>query len=441
MPFRFRGGIHPDDKKAATRMKIIEELPAPKEVILPMSMHIGAMCSPIVSVGDYVKLGQRIAEATGPVSSPIHASVSGTVTAIEPRPHPNGTEVLSVVIENDFQDEVDDSLKPVDRFHSITADELADIVREAGIVGLGGAAFPMHIKIKSAVGQVDTLIINGAECEPYITADNRMIIEYAEELYDGVSIVAHALGLKSATIAIESNKSRAIEEMRRVLAKKTGVKLSVLHTKYPQGSEKQLIKAVTGREVPPGQLPSSVGVININTSSAIAISRALHEGKPLTTKVVTVSGSAVANPKNLLVRIGTPIRELFAACGDFKEAPYKVLMGGPMMGLSQHTLDVPVIKATNATLAFSEDEDKISESGTCIHCGKCVNVCPMHLMPLYIYRNSKHGRLSECEKLNVMDCVECGCCSYTCPARIHLVSTFRATKRRIVDSKKKGEQK
>ena len=439
MLFRFKGGIHPDDKKTATRKKIIEELPAPKEVIIPMSMHIGAMCSPIVSVGEHVKLGQRIAESTVPVSSPIHASVSGIVTAIEPRPHPNGTEVLSVVIENDFQDEPDDSIKPVDRFHTIDAEELAEIVQEAGIVGLGGAAFPLHIKIKSAVGHVDTLIINGAECEPYITADNRMIIEYAEELCDGASIVARALGLNCATIAIESNKSRAIEELRRVIAKKTGVKLVVLHTKYPQGSEKQLIKAVTGREVPPGQLPSSVGVININTSSAIAVSRALRHGTPLTTKVVTVSGSAVANPKNLLVRIGTPIRELFTACGDFKEAPYKVIMGGPMMGISQHTLDVPVIKATNAMLAFSEDEEKPSGDGTCIHCGKCVGACPMHLMPLYIYSNSKLGRISECEKLNVTDCIECGCCSYICPARIHLVSAFRATKRRIADSKKKGE--
>ncbi len=436
MPYRFRGGIHPDDKKAATRKKIIEELAAPKEVILPMIMHIGAMCSPIVNVGDHVKLGQRIAESTAPVSSPVHASVSGTVTAIEPRPHPNGTDVLSVVIENDFKDECDDSIKPVDNFHTISADELADIVQEAGIVGLGGAAFPLHIKIKSAVGKVDTLIINGAECEPYITSDNRMIIEYAEELYDGVSVVARALGLNSAIIAIESNKSKAIEELRRVLARKTGVKLSVLHTKYPQGSEKQLIKAVTGREVPPGQLPSAVGVINMNTSSAIAVSRALREGKPLTTKVVTVSGSSVANPKNLLVRIGTPVKELFDACGGFIEQPYKVIMGGPMMGISQHRLDVPVIKGTNAMLAFSGDEDKPSGDGNCIHCGKCVGACPMHLMPLYIYRNSKAERLSECEKLNVMDCIECGCCSYICPARIHLVSAFRATKRRIANMKK-----
>lgn len=439
MPFRFRGGIHPDDKKAATRKKSIEEIAPPKEVILPMVMHIGAPCSPIVSVGDRVKIGQVVAEATAPVSAPIHASVSGTVTAVEPRLHPNGSKVMSVVIENDFENEYDDSAKAIDRFHTITADELADIVREAGIVGLGGAAFPLSVKLKSAEGAVDTLIINGSECEPYITSDNRMIIEYAEELYDGVTIVAKALGLPSATIAIESNKSMAIAELRRVLSKKTGVKLAVLHTKYPQGSEKQLIKAVTGREVPPGQLPSAVGVINMNTTSAIAVSRAVREGKRLTHKVVTVSGSAVANPKNLLVPIGTPLRDLFEACGGFREEPNKILMGGPMMGIAQFSAEVPVIKGTNATLAFARDEDKFSENNTCIHCGKCVGVCPMHLMPLYIYRSSRAGRIDECEKLNVMDCVECGCCSYTCPARIQLVSAFRATKRTIIANKKKRE--
>ena len=439
MPFKFRGGIHPDDKKAATRKKSIEEIAAPKEVILPMTMHIGAPCSPVVAVGDHVKTGQIVAEATVPVSAPIHASVSGTVTAVEPRLHPNGTKVMSVVIENDFENEYDNSMEPTDRFHSITADELADIVREAGIVGLGGAAFPLSVKIKSAEGAVDTLIINGSECEPYITSDNRMIIEYAEELYDGATIVAKALGLSSATIAIESNKAGAIAELRRVLSKKTGVKLAVLHTKYPQGSEKQLIKAVTGREVPPGQLPSAVGVINMNTTSAIAVSRAVREGKRLTHKVVTVSGSAVANPKNLLVPIGTPIGCLFEACGGFREEPNKILMGGPMMGIAQFSTDVPVIKGTNAILAFSRNEDKFAENATCIHCGKCVSVCPMHLMPLYIYRNNRAGRLDECEKLNVMDCMECGCCSYTCPARLQLVSVFRATKRMIIANKKKRE--
>ncbi len=437
MPFRFRGGIHPDDKKAETRKKKIEELAAPEEVILPVTMHIGAPCSPCVSVGDRVKLGQCVAEATAPVSAPVHSPVSGTVKAIEPRLHPNGSKVLSVVIENDFEDEVCESIKPIDRFHTIGADELCEIVREAGIVGLGGAAFPLHIKLKSAVGVVDTLIINASECEPYITSDNRLIIEHAEELYDGVTIVAKALGLSSATIAIESNKSRAIEELRRMLSKKTGVKLAVLHTKYPQGSEKQLIKAVTGREVPPGQLPSAVKVINMNSASAIAVSRAVREGKPLTTKVVTVSGSAVANPKNLLVRIGTPIGKLIEACGGFKENPKKVIMGGPMMGIGQFSLDVPVIKGTNAILSFAKDEDKTSRFNTCIHCGKCAQSCPMHLLPLYIHRNSEAGRLEECEKLNVTDCVECGCCSYICPARIPLVQTMRATKRRVIDSKKK----
>lgn len=436
MPFGFKGGIHPDDKKSFTARKAIEEMSAPKQVVLPMSMHIGAPCNPLVSVGDRVLMGQCIAESTAPVSAPIHASVSGTVVAIEPRPHPNGTKVLSVVIENDFEDEQVE-FKPVDtRFQELTAEQLGDICLNAGIVGLGGAAFPTHIKIKSAIDKVDTLIINGAECEPYITSDNRLILEHGEQLLDGATMLMKALGLHEVHIAIESNKKEAIEHLKKLSVNKEHIKLNVLHTKYPQGSEKHLILAVTGREVPPGQLPSAVGTINVNIATTVAMARSVETGIPLMTKVVTVSGSAVANPKNLLVRIGTPIGELLEYAGGLRETPYKVLMGGPMMGIAQHSLDVPVIKGTNAVLAFCEDEDKGSDDQVCIRCGKCVSVCPMNLEPIFLHMYAKHERYAECEKLNISDCIECGCCSYVCPGRIHLVQSFRTTKGHIAQKKK-----
>ncbi|MBQ4545397.1 MAG: electron transport complex subunit RsxC [Oscillospiraceae bacterium] len=438
MPTNFKGGIYIDVRKSATHKKPIEEMKPPREVIIPILMHKGVPCGPIVDVGEHVKLGQKIAESTAADSAPIHSSVSGTVTAIEPRLHINGEKILSIVIENDFEDETAEAQVSFDRFQSLGADELAILVRDAGIVGLGGSAVPLSQKLLDAAGKVDTLIINGAECEPYITSDNRIMVEYSEELYDGAMIVAKALGIKKSVVAVQSDKAHAIAELRRVLSKKTGVSLCVVHTKYPQGAQRQIITAVTGRELPPEKTPSDIGVITINASTAVAVSRAVREGKPLTTRVVTVSGSAVANPKNLLVRIGTPIGELFDACGGFLEHPDRVVAGGPMMGFSQYSLDTPVIKSTNALLAFCRNEDKSSNETTCIHCGKCVGVCPMNLMPLYIYREYKAGKISECEKLNVTDCTECGCCSYICPARISLVSAFRAVKVRLEE--KTGEE-
>ena len=440
MPFSFKGGIHPDDKKAATERKMIEDIPAPAQVVLPMSMHIGAPCSPLVEGGDTVKVGQRIAESTVPVSAPIHAPISGTVSAIEPRPHPNGEKVLSVVIDNDYEDAVAEGIRPVDKFHTITAEELADIAKDAGLVGLGGAAFPTHIKIKSAIGKVDALIINGSECEPYITSDNRLMLEQGEELVSGTLLLMKALGLPKAHIAVESNKREAIAYLRKLIEKKDEIKLHVLRTKYPQGSEKHLIKAVTGREVPPGQLPAAVGAINVNVATTIALNRAVETGMPVTHKVVTVSGSAIANPKNLRVPLGTPISELIQACGGLKETPHEVMMGGPMMGVGQFSLDVPVIKGTNAILAFCGKENRFDEEQTCIRCGKCVSVCPMNLMPIYINMYARQGRLEECEKYRIMDCIECGCCSYICPGRLHLVQSFRTTKQTIAAlKKKKGE--
>lgn len=439
MPKVFRGGVHPDDCKKFTKDKAIEVLAAPSEVILPVSMHIGAPAVPVVSVGDTVAIGQVVAEAQAPVCAPIHASVSGTVKAIEPRPHPNGTNVMSIVIENDFEDRVCEGLSATDTLHTIGAEELADLCLKAGLVGLGGAAFPVHIKIKSAIGKVDTLIINGAECEPYITSDYRLMLEKGEKLLQGTDLVRKALGLEVAHIAIESNKRDAIDHLRKLLQLYPNIKIDVLRTKYPQGSEKHLIYAVTGREVPPGQLPSAVGVVNMNIATVVTMAEFLETGMPLTTKVVTVSGSAVANPKNLLVRIGTPFSHLLDAAGGMLETPNTVLAGGPMMGIAQHNIDVPVIKGTNAVLALSKDENKFDEEQTCIRCGKCVQACPMNLLPNYLYANIKAGRYEELEKLNLSDCIECGSCSYGCPARLHLAQSFKTAKREMIARKKKGE--
>ena len=438
MTGRFRGGIHPDDQKAATVNKPIEVLPPPEQVILPMSMHIGAPCQSLVKVGDTVKIGQKIAEGTSPVSSPVHATVSGKVTAVAPLPHPNGTKVMSVVIENDFQETVYEGIKPYGSYESLSGQEITDIIRESGIVGLGGATFPTQIKISSGLGKVDTLIINGCECEPYINSDNRIMLEYPEEIVGGVRALMKVFGLKTATIGIESNKPKAIASIRATLpAGKGDIAVKSLHTRYPQGAEKQLIKSITGREVPPGGLPAAVGCAVFNVDTAAAVHRAITTGMPLIRRIVTVSGSAVSNPKNLHIRIGTPLEKVFEATGGFREQPYKVLMGGPMMGVAQSDLSVPVIKATNALLAFCQDEDPREDNPTCIRCGKCVSVCPMGLMPVYLYQYGNKDMLTECEKLNAMDCIECGCCSYVCPGRLYLVQSLRATKQKITASKKR----
>ena len=435
MLFGNKGGIYPDLKKTATYKKPIEEMDAPKEIILPLVQHKGTICNPIVSVGDRVKLGQRIAEGNPSESAPIHSSVSGRVVAIEPRICSDGENIISVVIENDFEDEPAYDIITPDTSKKIEAEALADVVRDAGIVGMGGSARPLSERILAvAEKNVRTVIVNGAECEPYVNADNRVMTEHAETVYNGALLVAKALGANEVVIAVESEKEKAIAELRRVTTKKNGVRLLVLHTKYPQGDERQLVRTVMGKETPPEGTSPDVGAFVLNVSTAEAVFRAVREGRPLVTRVVTVAGSAVANPKNLLVRIGTPIKELFEACGGFLEHPDKVIVGGPLMGKAQYSLYVPVVKATNAVLAFYENEGKMGErEGDCIRCGKCANACPMRLMPLYIYKNYKMQRFDVCDKLNVSDCTECGCCSYICPARLPLAATFKAVKKKLCE--------
>lgn len=436
MAHTFPGGIHPDSHKDSTKDKAIELLRAPERVILPVSMHIGAPCAPIVKVGDKVNLGQKIADSAAPVSAPVHATVSGTVTEVGPMLHPNGSQVLSVVIENDYQDTPDPSVVPRD-IDTLSPDDIVKAVREAGIVGHGGAAFPTHVKISSGLGKVDSVLINCAECEPYITSDHRILLEYPWEVIGGARILQKLFGVKQAVLGIEINKQNAFPVLKSHLPDDGSVTLEPLACKYPQGAEKQLIKALTGRDVPSGKLPADVGCAVFNADTAACIYRLFITGLPMIRRIVTVSGSAISNPKNLEVRIGTPISDLLEACGGFLEPPYRLLMGGPMMGNPLFSADVPVIKGTNAILAFCGEEPPNPARPACIRCGKCVSACPMRLMPTQIYQHYEKGDIAGCERYRALDCVECGACTYVCPAKIPLVQGIRAGKQRVMDARRK----
>ncbi len=437
----FFGGVHPNDMKAATNEKAIEKLAPPAEVVIPMSMHIGAPCKPIVAPGDHVTIGQRIGEPGGFVSAPIHASVSGTVKAVEPRPFSMGGKMMSVVIENDFQDTVCDAVKPVENPDSLTPEELVDIVKNAGIVGQGGATFPTHVKISSGLGKVDYVIINAAECEPYITGDHRTMLERPDQVIKGATLLAKCFGVDKVYIGIEANKQNAADVLNAKIAElKAPVKVEVLHTRYPQGAEKQLCQAVSGRQVPSGKLPADAGCCIFNLNTTCAIYRAVYEGMPVVSKIVTVSGSGVIEPKNIECPIGTPIAKLFDACGGLKDETYKLIMGGPMMGMAQYDTDVTVGKGTGAMLAFAGDEEKHEANPQCIRCGKCVGVCPIRLEPIFMYKYLMKGDIDAWQnQLHGMDCIECGACTYTCPARLPLTHAFRLGKQKVNNARMKAK--
>jgi len=432
VPRLFKGGVFPDDKKKETCRKKIEPLPPPERLILPLSMHIGVPCQPLVHEGQVVQAGQMIADSYETLSAPIHSPVSGHVEAIAPMPHPGGGVMGAIVLRNDGKNRLAPTVHPYGSVESLTADQLLQIIRDSGIVGLGGAAFPTHVKIKAAQGRCDTVIINGAECEPYITSDHRVMLETPEEIIGGLRILMKLLSPKRAAIAVEANKRDAFYSLSRTLPGRTNIELHSLQTRYPQGSEKQLIRTIAGIEVPPGKLPGDVGCAVFNVATASAIHKAVTTGIPMIRRAVTVSGGAVSNPKNLLVPIGTLLSDIFNATGGFRETPHKILTGGPMMGLAQHNLDIPLTKSCGAVLAFSHaDIDPQSPSGTCIRCGKCVSVCPMGLLPAYLYLYERKNKLNELRKLNISDCNECGSCAYICPGRLYLVHSIRAGKSRV----------
>lgn len=435
----FFGGVHPHDMKAATNEKAIEQLPAPAQVVIPMSQHFGAPCTPLVKAGDHVKVGQKIGEFRG-LGAPIHASVSGTVKAVEPRPYSMGGNILSVVIDNDMQDEVSEEVQAPANPDALSVDEMVEIVKNAGIVGMGGATFPTHVKISGGIGKVDTVIINGAECEPYITGDHRAMLERPEEIIGGATYLAKMFGVEKVVIGVEVNKQNGIDKLNEVIAAKHApVVVEGLRCRYPQGGEKQLCQAITGKQVPPGGLPSNIGCAVFNVNTTCAIYRAITTGMPVVKKVVTVSGSGVVEPKNVECPIGTPVSLLFDFCGGLKDGTYKLIAGGPMMGMAQYTADIPVAKGTGCMLAFCEKEEQTVANPQCIRCGKCIAACPMHLEPLFLYQYASKGLVDELNEAHIMDCMECGACAYTCPARLHLTHMFKTGKQLVKDAAAKAK--
>ena len=429
MAFSFFGGVHPKENKWYACDKETQVFPEPDIVVIPMAQHIGAPCKPLVAKGDLVTKGQKIGDNQG-LCVPVHASVSGKVKAVEVRPHTNGSTVLSVVIENDHLDTLCETIKPrtQEEVDELTPEQLVDIIHEAGIVGMGGATFPTHVKLSGGIGKVDTAIINAGECEPYITSDDRLCREHPEQVVKGLQIIMKIFGLKEGHIGIEDNKPEAIAALKAAAAE--GIIVDVLPAKYPQGAEKQLIYAITGREVPSGGLPAAVGCAVFNAATTRAICEAVYDGMPLIRRIVTVSGDILMESKNLLVPIGTAFNDLIEACGR-NENPYKVLSGGPMMGVAQYDLSVPTIKGVNAVTVLGKNNHHFVEDPHCLRCGKCIDACPMKLMPVLMYKAWQNGDVEEMKKNNIMDCIECGSCAYTCPASVPLVLGFRVAKQVI----------
>ena len=427
MAFSFFGGVHPKENKIA-RDVAIQEFPEPDILVIPMSQHIGAPCKPLVKKGDLVTVGQKIGDNQG-LCVPVHASVSGKVKAVEMRAHTSGTTVMSVVIENDHLQTLCEDIKPrtQEEVDALTPEELMNIIREGGIVGMGGATFPTHVKLSSGLGKVDTIIVNAGECEPFITSDDRICREMPAELISGLKVIMKIFGLNTAHIAIEDNKPEAAKALQAQLSAADGITVDVLPAKYPQGAEKQMIYAVTGREVPSGGLPAAVGCAVFNAATCKAIHDCVYEGMPLIKRVVTVSGDIVMEPKNLLVPIGTSFNELMEAVGH-SENPYKVLSGGPMMGAALYDLSAPTIKGVNAVTILGKKNKYAVDEPQCLRCGKCIDACPMKLAPVLMYKALQSGSPEEMKSVHMLDCIECGCCAYTCPAGVPLVMAFRSGK-------------
>ena len=438
----FPGGMHPHEGvngKAVNSGNAIQELPAPARVVIPLSQHIGAPAKALVQKGDTVLMGQKIGEAGGFVSAPVHASVSGKVLGIENVEVANGSVVPAVVIENDFQDTWVE-LQPNDHPETLTAAELQGIVREAGIVGLGGATFPTAVKITPAAGKtIEKLVINGAECEPYLTADHRLMLEKPAQIIDGVHLMMLALDIKEAIIGVEDNKMDAIQALLAASKGVEGIKVQALPVMYPQGGEKQLVYATTRRKVPTGGLPLDVGCVVCNVGTVYAIQQAIREGKPLIQRVATMGG-LVNNPGNFLFRVGTMVENLIEACGGLKPDVVKLISGGPMMGQAIAHAKIPMTKGTSGILALGKEAAEKPEN-PCINCGRCVEACPMRLVPTKLDLLVRNGNYAEAEKCGVMNCMECGACTFACPAKRLLTQSCRTGKRIITAQKKAAAAK
>lgn len=442
----FKGGIHPPDHKSFSENKAIEDLTPDGEYLFPMSQHIGAPNVPVVKKGDRVLVGQTLGKSDAFVSSPIISSVSGTVKDIAMRSviSPVAMADTCVIVESDGEFERGSSLTPHKDWRSLDGKELLSIVRDAGLVGMGGATFPAHVKFAPPdPATIDHVIINGAECEPFLNCDNRLMIEDPAPIVGGLEILLAHFPNARGVIAIEDNKPNAIHSMEREVASRGVEKISVMpHTvKYPQGAEKMLIVSVTGREIPPGALPAAVGCLIVNIRTLYHLWKAVVEGVPVIERVVSVTGDAISEPKNLRVPLGVSVSKLIEACGGYRVDPAKILSGGPMMGLAMRTTDVPVVKGTSGITVLSPDLAKRFEETNCIRCGKCVSGCPMGLMPNFMSRSIRARDYEGFEKLGGMNCIECGCCSFICPARRYLVQDFRTGKAAVSEIKRKQQQK
>jgi electron transport complex protein RnfC len=425
----FRGGIHIREHKNTASCAVIP-MPPPHQVAIPLSQHIGVPCTPLVQVGDTVKKGQLIGRAEGGLVCPVHSSVSGRVSAIRTRRNMHGAPVTDIVIENDGLDEWDEGIQPLTTPEEATAEDIVAATAAAGIAGMGGASFPTHAKLRSAIGRVDTLLINCAECEPYITANHRLLLEDPHAVLRGTQLLMRALSLSSGKLVIEDNKPDAIALLRDLCEQTyTDIGVSVVRTKYPQGDERQLIYAITGRELPPGKLPADIGCVVFNAETAAAVFRAVAYGRPLCERIVTVDGDCIREPKNLLVPVGTPFSDLIEACGGLKQEPARMVSGGPMMGFAVWSGDEPVTKGTSALLLLSEKATAAYDGAhECIRCGRCVAACQMRLLPNYIAAYTRIGDYDNAASSGAMSCVECGTCACVCPAGIPIVQYVRMAK-------------
>ncbi|MBR3835839.1 MAG: electron transport complex subunit RsxC [Clostridia bacterium] len=426
---KVRGGVKVAHHKNTAELEVVR-MPEPKQVILPMQQHIGAPCTPTVKVGDTVKVGQVIGDSEAFVSAPIHASVSGTVTAIGNVKLPGGAMAQGVTIESDGEMQLYEGIEAP---HVETKEDFIKAIRASGLVGLGGAGFPTHVKLNVPPDKhIDTLVINAAECEPYITVDYRECIENSWDIYSGIRTIMEFLEIPNVVIAVEDNKPEAFKILEQIVDGDSSaggaIKIMQLESRYPQGAEKMMVQSATGRQVPPGKLPADVGCMVMNVASVAFISRYLKTGKPLVSRSLTVDGMAIKEPKNIRVPIGTSISDIIDFCGGFREDPVKIITGGPMMGAAITSLDHPLSKSNNALLAFSKDDAKVFTETDCIRCGKCASACPMSLVPTRIVRNTKAGDADALLKDGVMVCMECGSCAYSCPAKKPLVQHMRLAK-------------
>ncbi|MDP6980393.1 MAG: electron transport complex subunit RsxC [Myxococcota bacterium] len=425
----FRSGVHPDDAKELTAASPIRRLAFPSEVVLPLQQHTGAPAKLMVRVGDHVERGDMIASAQGFISSPVHASASGTIRAIGPWPHPNGNFETAVQIEVDRYSAQMPRRRLVPDWEELSREQTVAAVQDAGVVGLGGAAFPAHVKLSPPPDQViDTLLVNGCECEPYLTSDHRVMLEYSERVYLGIRIMLHCLGIERAIVGIEQNKPDAIEVMRSAAPADLDIEVRTLEAKYPQGAEKMLIKALLDREVPSGGLPGKVGVVVQNVGSVATVAEVFETGLPLVERIVTVTGHGVRKPGNWIVPVGTRLRDLVAESGGLTDDASEIIFGGPMMGIAVANLDTPVLKGTSGVVVLSESEAPPKEHYPCIRCGHCLEACPVFLNPQRLGNLAMSERWDEMVDHHLMDCMLCGCCSYVCPSNIPLSQLFGMAK-------------